>query len=256
MSGYEERINGFNINQGDTGWTGQREFLTKAGAASTIPEIGDVFPSGLVEFTIPSGLTARNISAAPFNTGTGLSDVQMIYTVAYSTKQDGGTSPDPEDEPHGVTIGAEVMQLETNGSDSVSNVSGGTNKTTTIYAFVPTATYTKTEIYDTLQLAIDSLGTSHGKVLDINAPLTTASDGYWLCMGIDVDEFFDNDGNTKYAGTRSYMYRRVTIKKDAAVKQTGWNAIWDPAAGEFKITNPLVYGETVGSFPDTMPTIG
>jgi len=254
MSGYIEIIDGFGINQGDTGWTAQRQFMTKSGGAATIPDMDDVFPAGLVEFTIPAGLVVkgRNVTQV-FNTAADLSDADYMYTINYSTKQDGGTTPDPEDEPETLTIGGEVMQLEKNGNASDSYSSGGENTKSTEYIFVPTATYTKTQVYDTLQAAVTSLGSAQGAVLDANAPATTAKDGFWLCMGIDVQQFFNNDGETKFSGTRTYMYKKLKIKAAAGVY--GWCGVWNPSSGSFDLAIPAVYS-TVGSFPDTMPTIG
>jgi hypothetical protein len=241
---YTEKIDGYSYNPGEESTTATRVLIEDAtGSIGSIPAIGDAFPvNPAVAPTPPDNLLLRTINITAYKSGTGQSDSQYMYTLNYSTKASQTSVPDPEDEPENLTIGGEIMQLPNFGGTSALkyDTSGNPVKAHT-YQFVSTAQYDKTQIYTTMQLAVNTITNQIGRVQTGNSA--------WLALGADISQFIDNDGDDAFKCTRRYSYKYIDHPQGAA----GWQHIWDAQAGKFDKSNPLSY--STAAFTDTLPTL-
>jgi hypothetical protein len=110
-----------------------------------------------------------------------------------------------------------------------------------VYQFVATAQYDKTQIYTTMQLAVNSIVNQIGRVQTGNSA--------WLALGADISQFIDNEGDDAFKCVRRYSYKYIDHSAGAA----GWNHVWDPQNAKFDKTTPLSYKSA--SFTDTLPTL-
>lgn len=255
MSNYTELLESYNLSPGETEWSGTRSFIQDPnGSISSLPLIGSIFPTNDAfssDFPIPLALLCRQISITPYNSGsTGTVDAKYIYTCNYSTRSSFTRAPDPEDEPEDLSVGIEVEQLNMIGTSD--GPQGGTSSKKirqTIYVNRVVATYEKTQIYDTLQDALDTFNTQIGRVLDNGA----TPDEVWLSIGGDVTQFIDNDGDQKFECKRKYSYLRI----DYDGNNYGWQYIWNGEEyEEFKTDGGQKLYTTVVAFTDTMPDLG
>ena len=256
MSNYTELLESYNLSPGETEWSGTRSFIQDPnGSISSLPLIGSIFPTNDAfssDFPIPLALLCRQISITPYNSGsTGTVDAKYIYTCNYSTRSSFTSAPDPEDEPEDLSVGTEVEQLVLIGTDDGPEGSTTSKKIRqTIYVNRVIATYEKTQIYDTMQDAVDSFSLQIGKVLKEGAPVDP--DELWLSLGGDVTQFIDNDGDTKFECKRKYSY----LKIDYDGNSYGWQYIWNGQEyEEFKTDGGNFLYEIRTTFTDTMPLI-
>jgi hypothetical protein len=197
---------------------------------------------------VPDNCLLRTINIVGYKSGTGQTDSSYKLVFNYNTKSSETSVPDPEDEPENMTIGGEFMQLPNFGGTSSMKYDGSGNPVKqNKYVFVSTAQYDKTEIYTTMQLAVDSFSGQIGTVLSTNTA--------WLAMGGNISQFIDNDGDDAFKCVRTYSYKFIRYKdKSDTDKNAGWQHVWEPAVGEFQTTTGKTY-QTSGSFADTMPTM-
>jgi hypothetical protein len=240
---YTEKIDGYSYNPGEESTTATRVLIGDPDGTASLASIGDPFPSNpALSPAVPDNLLLRTINITPYKSGTGQSDTLYMYVYNYSTKANETSTPDPEDEPENLTIGGEFMQLPNFGGTSGLKYDGSDNPVkANAYQYVATAQYDKTQIYTSMQLAVNSITNQIGRVQSGN--------GSWLALGADISQFIDADGDDAFKCVRRYSYKYIDHPSGAA----GWNHVWDPQNAKFDTTTPRTY-KTAG-FADTMPSL-
>jgi hypothetical protein len=246
MANYIELLKEYSYNPGEESTTGTRVFIQDpAGTITTLPAIEDPLPQNPAftsDYPVPDNCLLRTINIVGYKSGTSQTDSSYKLVFNYSTKSSETSVPDPEDEPENLTIGGEFMQLPNFGGTSglTYNGSGNPVKENT-YQFVNTAQYDKTQIYTTMQLAVNSIVNQMGRVQTGNSA--------WLSLGANISQFIDNDGDDAFKCVRTYSYKYIDHPAGAA----GWNHVWDAQLGKFDKTDPLSYSSA--AFTDTLPTL-
>ena len=246
MANYTELLKEYSYNPGEESTTGTRVFVQDpTGAISSLPAILDQLPQNpafTLDYPVPDNCLLRTISITAYKSGTGQADSGYKYVLNYNTKSSETSVPDPEDEPENFTIGGEYIQLPNfGGTSSVTFVGTGNPTKTNTYQFVATAQYDKTQIYTTMQLAVNSIVNQIGRVRSGNSA--------WLALGADISQFIDNEGDDAFKCVRQYSYKYIDHPDGAA----GWNHVWDAQRAQFDKTDPLSYSSA--SFTDTLPTL-
>jgi len=246
MANYTELLNEYSYDPGEESTTGTRVFVQNPnGAISSLPAILDQLPQNPAftsDYPVPDNCLLRTISITGYKSGTGQTDSAYKLVFNYNTKSSETSVPDPEDEPENLTIGGEYMQLPNFGGASAVTYDGSGNPVkANTYQYVATAQYDKTQIYTSMQLAINSITNQIGRVQSGN--------GSWLALGADISQFIDNDGDDAFKCVRRYSYKYIDHSQGAA----GWNHVYDPQNGKFDTTTARTY-KTSG-FTDTMPSL-
>jgi hypothetical protein len=247
MANYIELLKEYNYNPGEESTTGTRVFIQDpAGTITTLPAINDALPQNPAftsDYPVPDNCLLRTINIVGYKSGTGQTDSSYKLVFNYNTKSSETSVPDPEDEPENLTIGGEFVQLPSFGGASATIfVTSNKPVKANVYQFVATAQYDKTQIYTTMQLAVDSIKNQIGRVQSGNT--------CWLSLGADISQFIDNEGDDAFKCVRRYSYKYIDHPEGAA----GWNHVWDPQNTKFDKTTPLSYSSA--SFTDTLPTLG
>jgi len=82
------------------------------------------------------------------------------------------------------------------------------------------------------------------------------SDGRWLSVGANINEYRDDQDNALYTATRNYKFKELTgpaFEGAITGNDRGWQCVWNPIAQRFDHTSPLTY--VTSAFTDIMPAL-
>jgi len=280
---YVKLYDGFTMNESHNGKNATLVYHEEGGchdsnSTFSLPSIGDSITAN-PSFTDKDIYDANNWAnclctdirgeIVPTNDGT----VYQKYTVEYSTDpaQDSYTEEN-------LRISIEWLTIKQEGQQNAlffltSNaVFDGIDK-----RVIPTADYEVTSYHDTLtgatQFSPSGGGTSSfydivGNVLEGGVsgtavrPVDNVSidwkDGYWLCVGVDIQQIVNRHGTKKWRRTENYKYRIMQVKNQVTGSSypAGWNTAYDLNQGVFDQVIPQPY-KTIPqtSWPRVMPAI-
>jgi len=261
MADFIDIIKEFELNPGLTSddWQGtivyrQADNPSPSASGNVIPEaslpsLGDAFPAA----RIPSGIGAAPVTficrKISISYEGGDETKNRMYRFEYGTKDSSNeNSPSDEDTQYSLTTGSEFIVKSTAKATNAQKIKCSTteNVINEITFWILTANYSVTVPgYTTLQAALDASNPMS------NGTVSSASEN-WLFLGTNINQYRDDEGNTRFRATRTYSYKEFQ-GPGGRIDSTGWQAVWCEKLAKWVEGDPLTYGTS--AFVDTMPTI-
>jgi hypothetical protein len=254
-----EKFEGFNFENGENGQSGKRTFLVSDNLVSTrnakIPRIGERFPDldtfarqdVAVEIVdVMENCLCRKVGVKLIADGQGR---QLLVVADYNTKvQDdsgivGGTGtigdPQLDDMPREIGIVGESINVAAPGvwkwaSDNVSIQTEGENAISLpVRIITGSLTITKVvEEFDILKYfsLVGRVNSEKFPQFEDGALGEGFGPGTWLLTGLNLEEFYDDRGNSKWRMKPNLIFRSPD-GNPTVDDPRGWNDVWRPDKG-------------------------